>query len=212
MATYDPRDKYYRKARAKGLPSRAAFKIEELIGRIKLPPDARVIDLGCAPGGWLAILSSAVGVQGRVVGIDLAACGSIAPNVITIAGDFRDPMVAGTALERLGGPAALVTSDLAPKLTGIRARDEAGMSELLEASLAIAAGVLQPGGALIAKIFMSAEFKAIVANFEQYFNHVEVTRTEASRPGSGELYIIARDFRSGRRSRRSQATNGGEVG
>ena len=72
MATYEPRDKYYRKAREKGLPSRAAFKIEELIGRIKLPPDARVIDLGCAPGGWLAILGAAVGRNGRVIGIDLA--------------------------------------------------------------------------------------------------------------------------------------------
>jgi len=43
MATYEPRDKYYRKAREKGLPSRAAFKIEELITRIKLPPEARAI-------------------------------------------------------------------------------------------------------------------------------------------------------------------------
>ena len=167
-----------------------------------------MLDLGCAPGGWLKILSDAVGAQGRVVGIDLAACGSIAPNVITIGGDLRDPAVAGVALERLGGSARLVTSDLAPKLTGIRARDEAAMAELLNISLAIAARILQPGGALIAKIFMSSEFKAIVANFERYFNHVEVTRTEASRPGSAELYIIARDFHS---SRRSQDTTGGEV-
>ena len=72
VATYDPRDKYYRKARQQGLPSRAAFKIEELIKRIKLPADARVIDLGCAPGGWLAILGKAIGRNGRVIGIDLA--------------------------------------------------------------------------------------------------------------------------------------------
>ena len=90
MATYEPRDKYYRKAREKGLPSRAAFKIEELIRRIKLPPDARIIDLGCAPGGWLAILGTAVGRSGRVIGIDLAPCGNFGASVQSIVGDIRD--------------------------------------------------------------------------------------------------------------------------
>ncbi|WP_425162570.1 SAM-dependent methyltransferase, partial [Candidatus Binatus sp.] len=57
VATYEPHDKFYRKARAMGLPSRAAFKIEEIIARNRLVgKGARVVDLGCAPGGWLAIL------------------------------------------------------------------------------------------------------------------------------------------------------------
>jgi len=47
---------------------------------------------------------------------------------------------------------------------------------------------------MAAKIFMSADFKAIISEFEHRFRKVEVTRTEASRPGSAELYIIARDF------------------
>src|ERR1700719_2811685 len=91
MARYEPRDKFYRKARAAGLPSRAAYKLEELIVRFKLAqPGARVADLGCAPGGWLAILCRAVGVNGRVVGIDLAQCCAPASNVVTIAGDIRE--------------------------------------------------------------------------------------------------------------------------
>ena len=49
----EPRDKFYRQARAKGLPSRAAFKIEELLAKIKIPSDARVIDLAALPAdGW----------------------------------------------------------------------------------------------------------------------------------------------------------------
>ena len=195
MAIYQPRDKFYHKARAQGLRSRAAFKLSEILSRYRLlSHGARVLNMGCAPGGWLAILSGAVGPRGRVVGIDLAACESIAPNVITLAGDLRDPAVRATALERLGGPANLVTSDLAPKLTGIRARDEACVSELLELSLGVARRALRPGGAMVAKIFMSADFKAIIADFKRHFRKVEVTRTEASRPGSAELYIIARDF------------------
>lgn len=196
MATYQPRDKFYHKARAQGFRSRAAFKLDEILGRYRLVNHgARVLDLGCAPGGWLAILSTAVGPRGRVVGVDLAACGSIAPNVITIAGDIGDPVIAAAALERLGGAADLVTSDLAPKLSGIRARDEARLRELLDLSLAISRRTLREGGSLIAKIFMSAEFKSTVADFKREFRKVEVTRTEASRPGSAELYIVAREFR-----------------
>jgi len=196
VATYQPRDKFYHKARAQGFRSRAAFKLDEILGRYRLVNHgARVLDLGCAPGGWLAILSTAVGPRGRVVGVDLAACGSIAPNVITIAGDIGDPVIAAAALERLGGAADLVTSDLAPKLSGIRARDEARLRELLDLSLAISRRTLREGGSLIAKIFMSAEFKSTVADFKREFRKVEVTRTEASRPGSAELYIVAREFR-----------------
>ena len=34
-------------------------------------PGAKVLDLGCAPGSWLQVLSERVGEKGRVVGIDL---------------------------------------------------------------------------------------------------------------------------------------------
>ena len=195
MATYEPRDNYYRKAREKGLPSRAAFKIEELIARIKLPPDARVIDLGCAPGGWLAILGAAVGRNGRVIGIDLAPCGNFGPSVETMVADIRDPNLPDLLKEKLGRPADLITSDLSPKLTGIRERDDAQFEELIDAALAIASKTLKPGGVMIAKLFMSGAFKGIVTRFETHFAKVDVTKVKATRPGSSELYVIARGFR-----------------
>jgi 23S rRNA (uridine2552-2'-O)-methyltransferase len=195
MARYDPHDKFYRKAREQGLPSRAAFKLEELIARFKLArPGARVADLGCAPGGWLAILARAVGANGLVVGIDLAQCRALAPNVVTIAGDIRDAIVRTEVAARLGGSADLITSDLSPKLTGIADRDQAQSAELLSIALEFAHGVLKPDGALIVKLFMSSEFPQTKANFARAFAKVEVTHTKASRPGSSELYLIARGF------------------
>ena len=95
----------------------------------------------------------------------------------------------------LGGRADLVTSDLAPKLTGIAARDEARSRELIDSALSFAVTILKPGAAMVAKLFMGAEFKDIVDSFKRHFGKVEVTRTKASRPGSSELYIIAREFR-----------------
>jgi 23S rRNA (uridine2552-2'-O)-methyltransferase len=208
MPTYEPRDKFYRKARAMGLPSRAAFKIEELIDRAKLAlPGSRIVDLGCAPGGWLAILARAVGPGGRVVGVDLAPVKSPAPCCVTLCGDIRDPEVVASAIDALGAHADLVTCDIAPKLTGVRDRDEARMRELIDAAIAFATRALKPGGAMIAKAFMSRGFKEIVAEFEELFANVEVTRVRASRPGSSELYIVARGFkRAGRSPARGTAS------
>ena len=196
MPTYEPHDKFYRKARALGLPSRAAFKIEEIIARNRLlGRGARIVDLGCAPGGWLAILVAAAGASGRVVGVDLAPVKNPPAGAITIAGDILDPAVAARVNRELGGGADLVTSDLCPKLTGIAARDEARSRELIECALGFAITMLKPGGAMVAKLFMGPQFKDIVDSFKRHFGRVEVTRTKASRSGSSELYIVAREFR-----------------
>jgi 23S rRNA (uridine2552-2'-O)-methyltransferase len=198
VATYEPHDKFYRKARERGLPSRAAFKIEEIIARNRLVvagSSARIVDLGCAPGGWLAILVAAAGVGGRVVGVDLAPVKNPPAGAIAIVGDILDAAVTARVQNELGGRADLVTSDLAPKLTGIAARDEVRSRELIDSALSFAATILKPGAAMVTKLFMGAEFKDIVDSFKRHFGKVEVTRTKASRPGSSELYIIAREFR-----------------
>ena len=197
MATYEPHDRFYRKAREAGLPSRAAFKLEELIERTKLVgKGARIVDLGCAPGGWLVILARVAGPSGKIVGVDLAAVKNPPAGCVTIVGDILDPEVAKQAEDALGSKADLVTSDLAPKLTGIAVRDEARSRELIETALAFASRTLKLGGAMIVKIFMSGEFNQVVAGFKDMFASVETTRTKASRPGSAELYIVAKDFRA----------------
>jgi 23S rRNA (uridine2552-2'-O)-methyltransferase len=204
MARYQHRDRFYRQADQLGLPSRAAFKLEELLARFNLVgKGGRVIDLGCAPGGWLAILARTVGSRGRVVGIDLAACPKAGTNVVTLTGDVADPQVQRRAGEAIGSAADVVTSDLAPKLSGIAERDQARSLELVEAALTLARGLLKPGGAMIAKVFMGPSFEEIRALFADDFARVEVVRTRASRPGSSELYLVARGFQARRDSSRA---------
>jgi 23S rRNA (uridine2552-2'-O)-methyltransferase len=199
MARYEPHDRFYRKARERGLPSRAAFKIEELIARFRLVREgARVVDLGCAPGGWLAILARAVGTRGHLVGVDLVRCTSVLPNVITIVGDIRDEAVRAAVAEGLEGAADLVTSDLAPKLSGIAERDQALSLELIESAVEFARSVLRPGGAMVAKLFMGSRFEQIRSVFERNFGRIDLVRTKASRVGSAELYLVGRDFDAAR--------------
>jgi 23S rRNA (uridine2552-2'-O)-methyltransferase len=197
MAKYEQHDTFYRKARERGLPSRAAFKIEELLARFRLVRSgSRVVDLGCAPGGWLSMLAAAVGPRGRVAGVDLAPCPAVAANVVTLVGDIRDPASVAAVAAALGEPADLVTSDLAPKLSGIAERDQARMLELALAALECARVLLRPGGAMVVKLFMGGDFGEAVEAFARDFAQVERTRTRASRPGSSELYLVARGYRT----------------
>jgi 23S rRNA (uridine2552-2'-O)-methyltransferase len=196
MANYQPQDKFFKRAREQGLPSRAAFKLSELLERYRLlRPRMRVLDLGCAPGGWLAVLARMLSADSRAVGVDLVACPPLSPKVTVLTGDVSDPAIRRAALDTLGGPADLLVSDMAPKLSGIKARDEARCEELLNLALQTAAEMLKPGGAMIAKAFMSGDFAKILNAFRARFGAVDIVRTNATRPGSRELYLVGRDFR-----------------
>jgi 23S rRNA (uridine2552-2'-O)-methyltransferase len=195
MAHYQPRDKYFKRAREQGFPSRAAFKLSELLERYRLlRPRMRVLDLGCAPGGWLAVLARMSGEGSTIVGIDLLPCQIASPKVKVLTGDAADPALRKAAFDLLAGRADLIISDMAPKLSGIKLRDEARCEELLDLALQSAAEILKPGGALIAKAFMSGDFPQTVAAFHERFHAVDVVRTAATRPGSRELYLVGRDY------------------
>ena len=191
---YERKDAFYRKAKAQGLRSRAAFKLEDLDRRLLREGD-RVLDLGCWPGGWLQVAARRVGSRGQVVGIDRKKLAPIAlANVCVLEGDAADEATLEAARQALGGPADIVLSDLSPELSGIRDRDEARASELVRLALAIAEKMLRPGGSLLCKLFMNSEYAAILEELRARFAEVLVTRSQASRKGSAELYVIAKGF------------------
>ncbi|MFT4251686.1 MAG: RlmE family RNA methyltransferase, partial [Caulobacter sp.] len=82
-------DPFSAKARALGYRSRAAFKISEIDEKFRFfKKGARVIDLGCAPGGWLQVAVER-GVT-QLVGVDLLHVDPVEPAHI-IEMDFTDP-------------------------------------------------------------------------------------------------------------------------
>lgn len=196
---YDRKDALYHRAKREGLRSRAAYKLEELQRAHRvLRAGQRVVDLGAWPGGWMQVAAGLVGPSGRVVGIDVA---EIAPfpelaNAIAIQGDLTQPGVASRLLDALGRPADVVLSDAAPKLTGVRATDRAREEALLEAIEALVPALLRPGGSLVLKLLEGPEAQQVADRLGRRFAARKATRLRATRQGSSEKYLIARDFRA----------------
>ena len=109
-----------------------------------LRPGQRVVDLGCWPGGWLQVAAQAVGPRGRVVGVDLDELEPPldVPHVVTLCADLAEATTGPAIVEALGGRAAVVLCDAAPKLTGVRATDRAREEALLETVEALLPAIL----------------------------------------------------------------------
>jgi 23S rRNA (uridine2552-2'-O)-methyltransferase len=195
--SYDRKDASYRRAKAAGYRARSAYKLIQLDDRFRLLRRGDVVvDLGAWPGAWLQVAAERVGPRGRVVGIDLVAVAPLAsPRVACLVGDVRDAAAIGALREELGAPASVVLCDLAPKLSGVRATDDARASELVAAALDASAILLRPGGRMLVKLFMSADYAAHVARLRVLFTDVRTTRPEASRRGTSELYAVCLGYK-----------------
>lgn len=196
---YRRQDTVYRRAKAEGYRARSAYKLAELDDRFHLlRRGARVVDLGAWPGGWLQVALERVGPGGRLVGVDLEALSPFdAPNVRVLCGDVRDPDTIAAVREAIGGPADVVLSDLAPKLSGVREADAARCEGLLSAVVSALPELLGPGGALVVKIFMSETHQDTIRRLSAFFARVRSTRVASTRRGSAELYAVAQDFHGG---------------
>lgn len=194
---YERKDAFYRRAKAEGYRSRAAYKLVELHRRHKiLRRGSRVLDLGSWPGGWLQVAADVVGPGGRVVGVDLVAVDPLPQAWITvIRADLGHENVRQQIDDALGGPADVVLSDMAPKLSGIRDRDEARAEELARLALRLSRVHLRPGGQLLVKLFDGSETPTLLAELRECFGRVNPVRPEATRKGSAELYGICTGFR-----------------
>ena len=163
-----------------------------------------MLELGCWPGSWLQVLATRVGTEGVVVGVDLVPVDPLAPPVVTLVGDFCEPVVREAIASALGGRADLLLSDAAPKLSGIADVDRAAMEELHEAALALCDSALDEAGSLVMKAFPGAEADAIRLRLRKRFARVAEVRPEGKRATSKEFYWVAGPdpaARSGRKRR-----------
>jgi 23S rRNA (uridine2552-2'-O)-methyltransferase len=191
------------RARAEGYRSRAAFKLTEIDDKFAfLKPGVRVVDLGCAPGGWAQVAATRVNALGerkgrpvgRVLGIDLQPVEAI-PGAEIHELDFLADGADAVVRDWLGGPADVVLSDMAAASSGHPATDHLRIMALCEAAAEFAMDVLEPGGTFVAKVLGGGAEASLLAVLNRAFTKVQHVKPPASRKDSSEKYLVATGFR-----------------
>ncbi|HUD96114.1 MAG TPA: RlmE family RNA methyltransferase [Woeseiaceae bacterium] len=189
------RDPYVRKARREGWRSRSVYKLEEIAERETiLRPGMTCVDLGAAPGGWSQFVGTRLKDNVRIVALDMLPMDAL-PGVQFIQGDITDDAVLERLVDALGNSGAdLVMSDMAPNISGNRAVDQPRSMHLAELALDTARKVLKRHGNLVCKVFQGDGSDALVAEARRHFGKVRIMKPKASRPGSHEVYLVARNY------------------
>jgi len=196
-------DPYVARAKAEGYRGRAAFKIMELDDKFRfLVPGARVVDLGCAPGGWLQIAVKRVNALGekqgknigRVLGIDLQEVEPLAGTEVYQL-DFMEDDADLKVKEWLGGNADVVMSDMAAASSGHKQTDHLRIIALCEAAAYFAFDVLEEGGTFVAKVLAGGAEGDLQKLLKQKFDKVANVKPPSSRSDSSEKFVIATGFK-----------------
>ena len=196
-------DPYVKRAQLEGFRGRAAFKILELNEKYNfLIPGSKVVDLGCAPGGWSQVavnLVNALGVKknvkiGSVIGIDLQEV-EVLPGAKFYQIDFMAKDADLEVKNILAGKANVVMSDMAASSSGHKKTDHLRIMALCETAAYFAFDVLEEGGTFVAKVLAGGAESDLQTLLKQKFTKVYNVKPPSSRSDSSEKYVVALGFR-----------------
>jgi 23S rRNA (uridine2552-2'-O)-methyltransferase len=189
------RDQYRRLAKDQGYRARSAYKLLQMNRSYRIIKKGdNVVDLGCAPGGWLQVALKEVGSSGKVIGVDLKPVTPVAGATI-LQGSIEDPNVLSKIAEILDCKADVVLSDMAPNVSGVWDIDHARQISLSTIALGFAQQVLRVGGSSVFKIFEGEMLQEFKSELRKSFGKVLLSKPSASRQESSELYIVCLDFK-----------------
>ena len=196
-------DPYVKRAQLEGFRGRAAFKILELNEKYNfLIPGSKVVDLGCAPGGWSQVavdLVNALGVKenvkiGSVIGIDLQEM-EVLPGAKFYQIDFMANDADLEVKNIIEGKANVVMSDMAASSSGHKKTDHLRIMALCETAAYFAFDVLEEGGTFVAKVLAGGAESDLQTLLKQKFTKVYNVKPPSSRSDSSEKFVVALGFR-----------------
>jgi 23S rRNA (uridine2552-2'-O)-methyltransferase len=196
-------DPYVQRAKKDGYRGRAAYKIMELDDKFRfLMPGARVVDLGCAPGGWIQVAVPRINALatrkskevGTILGVDLQEVDPIPGSDIRVL-DFLDEGADDLVKEWLGGKADVVMSDMAAPSSGHKQTDHLRIINLCEAAAYFAFDVLEEGGTFVAKVLAGGAEGDLQKLLKEKFTKVANMKPPSSRADSSEKFVVATGFR-----------------
>jgi 23S rRNA (uridine2552-2'-O)-methyltransferase len=189
------KDPGYRKAKLEGYRSRAAYKLIEMNQKFRLvSPVSKVLDLGCAPGGWLQVLKR-LGVT-DLIGLDLQKVQEI-PGVRIGQLDFTDEasverFLSECAVEKSSAILKfdLILSDMAPNISGCHDRDHYESVRLVETVYEFGKTRLCHTGKMVCKLFDGPETQSLL-NQCNCMIPTRIYKPTSSRSESRELYLVS---------------------
>jgi len=196
-------DPYVKRAQTEGYRGRAAFKIMEVDDKFRfLVPGARVVDLGCAPGGWLQVAVKRINTLGekqgkaigRIIGIDLQEVEPVTGAEVHLL-DFMDDGADDKVKGWLNGKADVVMSDMAASASGHKQTDHLRIISLCETAAYFSFDVLEEGGTFVAKVLAGGAEGELQKLLKLKFTKVYNMKPPASRSDSSEKFVVATGFR-----------------
>lgn len=186
---------YYKLAKKMNYRSRASFKLMQIDDRFKIFREGdSVVDLGACPGGWLQVAKERTGESGKVIGVDLRYIRPI-EGVTTIIGDITEDKTMLELLDKFGGKADVILSDMAPNIAGHYSTDHARSVELGMYAVDVCDRILKKEGKMVCKVFMGDMEDMLLNALKKRFQSVRIHSPAATRDTSSEMYIISSGFR-----------------
>ena len=185
-------DYYVNKSRQEGFRSRSSYKLIEIEKKFKIFSTCKnVLDLGCAPGGWLQVARIFSPNTTNIIGIDKLKIKKI-NGVQFIERDIFDEGLDEILNEIFKDKIDVLLSDMSPNSSGNKIIDHLRIISLVERVLEISKKILKPKGILISKIFQGGAQGELIKQMQTELNSIKYFKPKASRKESSETYLVAK--------------------
>lgn len=181
------KENYYKEAKKDNIRARSYFKLEQIDKKFNIIRDnTNILDLGCAPGGWLQYVDKKIS-KGNIVGIDLLEIKKqheFSDKVEIIQGNF-EKLEDYTDLDF-----DIVISDMAPEFSGNSTMDRGRTHQINLNTIKLSKKYLKKGGDLIFKTFEGEDLQNVLENARKVFEKVIEFKPNSSQKKSSELFIV----------------------
>ena len=184
-------DEFVLKSKKEGFRSRSSYKLIQINEKFDfLNSRKNILDLGCAPGGWLQVSKKFSSVETRILGVDKLNIETI-PGVWFYQGDIFEYKVINYIETFFKKKIDLIMSDMSPNSTGNKKVDHLRILSLVERVIFISNQLLQKDGFIIIKIFQGGMQGDLMNSMKESLKNIKNFKPKASRKESPEMYLIA---------------------
>ena len=184
-------DEFVLKSKKEGFRSRSSYKLIQINEKFDfLNSSKNILDLGCAPGGWLQVSKKFSSVETKILGVDKLNIEAI-PGVCFYQGDIFEDKVINYIETFFQKKIDLIMSDMSPNSTGNKKVDHLRILSLVERVIFISNQLLQKDGFIIIKIFQGGMQGDLMNSMKESLKNIKNFKPKASRKESPEIYLIA---------------------